>query len=78
MPLNITVPPTKVFSLHGEDLVHGVVYEGVDGLFYIGVDLKPFPNLKAIGLGNDFYIYTSNDGDEIMFREVTANLTIEP
>lgn len=68
----------KSYPIPADDLVPGRIYEGQDGLLYVGVHYYADHNVYAVGLGHDQLIGEFKDDDEqdFMFREVTAVVTI--
>lgn len=61
-------------------LAHGQIYEGSDGLLYVGIDVMGC-NILAVSLNDTCYIDNcigSNNKDELItFRVVNAKLTYQ-
>ena len=57
-------------------LAHGQLYEGSDGLLYVGIDIEGC-TLLAVSLSGNSYIDSTIDGELITFRVVHAKLTYQ-
>ena len=68
-------PPIK-HDLYAKDLVWGQIYEGSDGLLYLGAHLQG-TSILAVGVGNDYYVDSSTEDEQITFREIDVVLTIK-
>ena len=58
-------------------LAHGQLYEGSDGLLYVGIDIEGC-TILAVSLNDNSYIDNSiHEGDFITFRVVHAKLSYQ-
>lgn len=78
MALTIRRDKIHTYSLRLIDLTVGEVYEGIDGMLYVGCnfDSNDGAYIGAIGLGHNAYIDDLASDPVFTFREVTAVITI--
>lgn len=83
MPVQIFQPYKKeTHPLQGKDLQPGLIYEGTDGLLYVGINHSAIRDawgneVHADGINHDAYAHSGDHGDlgELSFREVNATIT---
>lgn len=78
MALTIKRGENHIFPLSLSDLTEGEVYEGSDGMLYVGCDFydKEGFFIGAIGLGHRAYVDSQVSDKGFFFREVDAVITI--
>lgn len=70
MSISINKQP-PLYLVHGSSLHIGHVYEGSDGLLYVGANITYGDDtIHAIGLGHNAYVDSKPGGEVIHFRSV--------
>lgn len=78
MALTIRRDKIHTYPLNVSELTEGVVYEGTDGMLYVGCDFhnKDGFYIGAVGLGHNAYVDSQVSDKGFFFREVDAVITI--
>jgi hypothetical protein len=78
MALTIRRDSTHTYPLNLSDLIEGEVYEGTDGMLYVGCDFydKHGIYIGATGLGHNAFVDDQVSDVVFAFREVNAVITI--